>query len=230
MNSAGEFLRFAEPLPRESELPFHPYQFVVKSRRLLPVPSSVASSPCLEVLHRRLSRRQFGPLSDEQLSALLWFSAKTLRAQREPSGFTWQHRPAPSGGGRHPIYILTLAPAAHPTLVSVYESEGHALLDLDVLRSTATDMFLREVASALPPHAGTLLCFVADHSRTSSRYTNGESLVWRDAGALLAVVHIAAEALSLNCCAVGVLCDAWIADILPASRFAGVGLAVVGSR
>lgn len=230
MNSAGEFRGFAEPSPRNHELPFEPYQFATKTRRLLPVPTNVASSPCLDVLHRRRSRRVFGVVTHEQLSALLWFSAKTLQTRRESSGFTWQHRPAPSGGGRHPVHILTITPAADRDLVSVYEPEGHALLDLDLPKSPATDVFLREIDSVLPPQLGTVLCFAADHTRTMTRYKNGESLVWRDAGALLATIHIAAEALSINCCAVGLLCDNWIADILPPSRFRGAGIVVIGSR
>lgn len=229
MNSAGEPHRLSEPVPRETELPFEPYGFATIARRSLPIPEGVTSAPTLEVLHRRRSRRTFGPLSAEQLSSLLWFAAKTLSTAREPSGFPWKHQPAPSGGGRHPVHILVMAPAVDRAAVHLYEPEGHALLTLDVPSVTVPNQFLTSLESVLSPQQGTVLWFAADHLRTATRYERGESLVWRDAGALLATIGIAAEALDLNCCAYGLLGDDWISRLLPPSRFVGVGGCVIGS-
>jgi SagB-type dehydrogenase family enzyme len=230
MISAGDFLLLSEPSPRAQELPFRPYEFAVKERRLLPVPEYQASAPCLEVLHQRESRRKFGTVADAQLSALLWFSAKTLRTRCEPSGFTWQHRPAPSGGGRHPIHILVVAPPLQPGAVSLYEPQGHALLALDIPDQTAIADFAQVIDFVLPPQQGTVLCFAAEPARTATRYNDSESLIWRDAGALVATIHIAAEALSLNCCALGPLFHFWMSRILPDTRFVGVGGVIVGAR
>ena len=230
MISAGDFRLLGDPSPRAEELPFEPYEFTVKERRLLSVPDSNVSAPCLQVLHQRESRRQFGALPDAQLSALLWFSAKTLRTRREPSGFAWQHRPAPSGGGRHPIHILVFAPALHPDAVSLYEPERHALLALKVPQGAATADFVQRIEFVVPPQQGTVLCFAAEPARSASRYDNCESLVWRDAGSLAATVHIAAEALSLNCCVFGPLFQSWISHTLPRSGFIGMGGVIVGQR
>jgi SagB-type dehydrogenase family enzyme len=228
MNSAGEFTRFREPRPRETELPFQPYQFPVITRRLLSVPDNISSAPCIEVLHLRSSRRTFGPLSEPQLSALLWFSAKTLRSRREASGFDWQHRPAPSSGGRHPIYILLMNPGVNPLAFSVYEPEGHALLDLEPLQNNLPT-FAQELHAVINPESGTILWFAADFLRTASRYTDCESLIWRDAGALLATIHTASEALGLHCCAYGITGDTSLSSLLPPDRFFAVGGCVVGS-
>jgi SagB-type dehydrogenase family enzyme len=230
MNSAGEIRRLAEPRPRKVELPFERYRFPVRLRRLLSVPKNVASATCLDILHRRRSRRRFGPLAEEQLSTLLWFTAKTLRTERQTSGFAWQHRPAPSSGGRHPIYILLLTPAIDPTALSVYEPEGHALLDLEPVKAASQRAFVNGLESVLPPQSGTVLWFAADFFRTATRYECCESLLWRDAGAVFATINIAAEALGLNCCAYGVTGDAWLAKVLPRKRFLGVGGCVVGLR
>jgi SagB-type dehydrogenase family enzyme len=230
MSSAGEFRQLREPLPRVVELPFEPYRFQQKARRLLSVPQNVASAPCLEVLHMRRSRRTFKPIPEDRLSSLLWFAAKTLRTHCEPSGFGWQHRPAPSSGGRHPIYILVLTPDVDPAVVSVYEPEGHALIDFDPLEPRGAIALAEGLEAVLPRQSGTVLWFVADYARTWSRYQHCESLVWRDSGALLATVYIAAEALGLNCCAYGVVGDIWVSRILPASRFVSVGGCVVGGR
>lgn len=229
MNSAGEPQRLPEPAPRETELPFEPYPFAITTRRSLPIPEGVTSAPTLEVLHRRRSRRTFGPLGDEQLSSLLWFAAKTLATAREPSGFPWQHRPAPSGGGRHPIHILVIVPAVNPSTVYLYEPKGHALLTLDIPDGASPNQLFYSLQSVLPPQQGTVLWFAADHLRTASRYEHGESLVWRDAGALLATIGIAAEAMDLHCCAYGITGDEWISRLLPPSRFVGVGGCIVGS-
>lgn len=230
MNSDGEFQPFPDPSPREKELPFTPYRFAFKARRLLEPPIDTTSEGCLRVMHQRQSRRVFGPLSEQQLSALLWFSAKTLRAKHELSGFYSQHRPAPSGGGRHPVHILLLTPASDELAVSVYEPEGHALLLLDQPEPAATRIFAKELQPVVPPQSGTVLWLAAEHTRTSSRYMHSESLVWRDAGALLATIHLAAEALSINCCAYGPIGGAWINRLFPGAPFVGVGGCVVGSR
>ncbi len=229
MNSAGELHRLPEPVPRETELPFEPYRFATTARRSLPIPEGVTSAAALEVLHRRRSRRTFGPLSDEQLSSLLWFAAKTLATAREPSGFPWQHRPAPSGGGRHPVHILVMAPEVDPSAVCLYEPEGHALLTLEISSESSPRQFLHTLQSVMPPQQGTVLWFAADQLRTATRYEHGESLVWRDAGALLATIGMAAEALNLHCCGYGITGDDWISRLLPPSRFVGVGGCVFGS-
>jgi hypothetical protein len=44
---------------------------------------------------------------------------------------------------------------------------------------------------------------VAHPLRTLSRYPEGMSLIWRDAGALLATVHLVASDLGLSSCIVG---------------------------
>jgi SagB-type dehydrogenase family enzyme len=229
MNSAGEFRQLPEPVPRAVELPFEPYRFPQKARRLLSVPQNVTSAPCLEILHNRRSRRSFKPIGEEKLSSLLWFAAKTLRTHYEPSGFGWQHRPAPSSGGRHPIYILVLT-YGNPAAVSVYEAEGHALIEFEPLEPRGPTALVEGLQAILPQQSGTVLWFVADYPRTWSRYEHGESLVWRDSGALLATIYIAAEALGLNCCAYGAVGDVWITRILPTSRFVSVGGCVVGAR
>jgi SagB-type dehydrogenase family enzyme len=230
MNSVGDPQRLLEPRPRETELPFDPFPFATTACRPLPIPEGVTNAPTLEVCHRRRSRRIFGPLSDEQLSTLLWFAAKTLASSREASGFPWQHRPSPSGGGRHPVHTLVIAPAVEPFAVHLYEPEEHALLTLDISTVVEPCRFLTSLHSVLPYQQGTVLWFAADHLRTASRYENGESLIWRDAGALLATIGIAAEALDLSCCAYGPTGDEWVTRFLPASRFLGVGGCVIGSQ
>ena len=230
MNSDGDFQRLPEPALRENELPFEPFRFAVTARQSLEIPENITSRPALEILHRRRSRRTFGPLTDQQLSSLLWFSAKTLATLRESSGFPWRHRPSPSGGGRHPIHILVIAPTDETSSVYLYEPDGHSLLTLEIPSEAEPRHFLGALQPVIHPQQGTILWFAADHLRTTSRYEHGESLIWRDAGALLATIGIAAEALDLHCCSYGLTGDAWISRLLSSSRFLGVGGCVLGNQ
>jgi hypothetical protein len=219
----------SDPTPRERELPYEPFQFPTKSISWLSLPNEPADRSCLEVLHRRRSRREFGRLPRAKLSALLWYSAKTLATFKESSGFLWEHRPAPSAGGRHPIYIAVFEPRNEPVPVFLYDAHRHALLELDVPHER-TMRFISAIAAVVPTQSGSILWFIADRLRTLTRYSDGDSLIWRDAGSLLATISNAAEGLDLNCCAYGVTGDSWVSDILPTPRFSGTGGCIVGSR
>jgi SagB-type dehydrogenase family enzyme len=229
MNSDGEFGTSRDPVPRECEADYKPFHFPIKSVRWLPRPNNVSSRPCLDVLHSRRSIRIFDALTETNLSDLLWFSAKSLNAAKETSGFLWEHRPAPSAGGRHPIYIVVFESSREAIGTFLYHSQSHALQELEV-RVDTTNEFFAKLDSILSPGSGTVLWLVADRQRTLSRYEHGDSLIWRDAGALLGTISIAAEALALNCCAYGITGNSWVAEILPPTRFVGVGGCVVGAR
>jgi hypothetical protein len=47
-----------------------------------------------------------------------------------------------------------------------------------------------------------------------SKYQNGESLIWLDAGALLSTIYLVAEASGLACCAVGITGAPWVTQAL----------------
>lgn len=230
MNSAGEIRHLGEPRLRSNEVVYEPYAFEITTTLHLPVPDAIPSEECLQVLHKRRSRRKFGRLDQRQLSALLWFSAKTLYRSVELSGFPWSHRPSPSAGGRHPIQILVLNAKHGSADLSLYEPELHALHSLRQSSDPKTIAFIATLDAVVPSQQGTILWFTADYLRTLSRYDQGESLVWRDAGALLGTIAVAAEALQLNCCAYGLTGDDWIATMFPRNRFGGAGGCVIGSR
>src|SRR5882724_4262633 len=100
---------WTSPKPRKRELLYHPFNFPVVSARRLPPPDCTPTMSLLDAIAARRSSRAFrAPLSDEQLSYLLWHSCRSVDARRETGGFVWQHRPAPSSGGRHPIHLLLL--------------------------------------------------------------------------------------------------------------------------
>jgi SagB-type dehydrogenase family enzyme len=136
-----------------------------------------------------------------------------------------------SGLFRHPIDILVFNGQDRPRSVHLYQPEPHALAKLTDLDTSSMEKLCVAVDEVLAPEQAMMLWFGAQFERTLSKYENGESLVWRDAGALLATLSLVAECLSLNCCAIGITGEPFISGILGKdSNVVGVGGLLVGRR
>jgi SagB-type dehydrogenase family enzyme len=208
-----EHIRLNSPFLREPERTPAPFIYKHLGTEYLPEPAPLPSPPLFEALSRRKSRREGLRPSRKDIAQLLWHSARTLSTTREESGFLWQHRPAPSGGGRHPVDLLVCSSLTHPAL-ELYDPMAHCLCKLEVVDQASLIQFVTEVDAVVPVGDATILWFVAQFDRTMSKYQNGESLVWLDAGALLATVYLVAEALGLACCAVGITGAPWVTQAL----------------
>jgi SagB-type dehydrogenase family enzyme len=189
------------------------------------------NSSVLEAVHARRSRRQFLPLSEEDISQLLWHSCRIRERRANDDGYTWEHRPAPSAGGLHPITILVVSRSLWPNAIKVYDPTAHTLAKLELGADALLQAFLDAVNAVLEIRDATVLWFVADFHLTLSKYLDGESLVWRDAGALGAIVEVVAEGLGLSCCALGITGEPFVSAItgnLP--MLEGVGGCLVGRK
>src|SRR5690606_23954914 len=93
------------PRPRPSEQIYAEWRYDVLAVEYLPSPDAPPDPGFFPVLERRRSSRRFGALSQDDLAALLWYAAKTQESAA-PGGVRWEHRAAPSAGGRHPIDII----------------------------------------------------------------------------------------------------------------------------
>ena len=163
------------------------------------------------------------------MGVLLWLTAKTRATRTDGDGFVWQHRPVASAGGRHPIDILIVRDPKHPT-VTLYDPGAHALCDLEVASVDALQAVVEDVNEVTMNSRGTILLFVASFDRTLSRYSDGESLIWRDSGALLTHCYLVAEGLNVGCCGIGVTGEPWVSDILGnPPGVGGVGGCVIGT-
>jgi hypothetical protein len=228
----------SSPSRRQLELPVieFPYRRT-GAVRYLPVPAALSDarsespsgSSCFEVLARRRTRAPAGPPTDADLAVLLWAVAK-VHIQRPIEHGTWQHRPTPSAGGRHPIdLILTGWPG--PTDLLLYDPVAHALATLSPAYTDAMPALVTLARECSGTAAGVVIWHVAQPSRTASRYFHAESLVWRDAGALVAVTSIVCEAMGLACTPLGATGDPWLSTVLAGDGWvAGVGGCVIGSR
>ncbi len=158
-----------------------------------------------DVLSSRRSLRQFAPLSLNDLATVLVSAGRIVGWTDADDGSQMTLRPAPSAGARHP-YELAVAVADVAGL-----TPGLWLFDpvrCTIARHSADGSHraaLNRVAAALAiTDAAPATVFVVGSMRqTLSRYPAGSTLVWRDAGAVLATLHLAATAASLASCIVG---------------------------
>lgn len=227
-----KLIELSEPDPRDKIVGWNEFEYRVARTVLLNPPDPTLAVNVFNVLDQRRTRRDFQRLEYAQVSSVLWFSAKRRSAVTRRHQYTWQHAPAPSAGGCHPADILILGISGEEQAVFVYEPISHALREVSCPNEEARDR-LDGIATELSRSTGcgTTFWFGSQPDRTASRYKNPESLIWRDSGALLATVAIAAEALSLNCCPLGASGDPWVGQLVNSGGLVvGTGGCVVGVR
>ena len=171
---------------------------------VLPEPISTLT---LSVKARR-SARQSGPVSLERaldvLAPLMTATAEWTAADR----YVERHTFVPSAGARHALTALVLSKSVHDT-----QHRAWAISPSANPRCFAVSRYGAEIAAVL--HAtgaalrraqapDTVIAVLARPRRILSKYPDGYSLLWRDAGAFLASAHLVAESLGLHSCIVGI--------------------------
>ncbi len=214
------------PRPRSEPKPYRPVVWPEVQFVPLPEGSIPDTPPFASVVEARRTRYSFAPLLDDQLGALMQFTCRVRAALAGPLAFAQSHRPAPSAGAIHPVHVVVHRPG--DAALCRYDPFEHGLSKLDTsLKPSALRTAMHEVLDA---PAGTLLLFVAEPGLTASKYEDAASLVWRDAGVLLGMFSMAAEALSLNFSPMGVTGEPWASQLIPGASLVGVGAAFVGAR
>lgn len=174
----------------------------------------------------RRTARDFGVVGMGQLSSLFWLSHRVQHVHSSNLGFHLSQRPVISAGAIHPITILT---ALYPEETWWrYDPERHQLCSLDLSDSLAS--VRKEIECVVDAQHGAILLFVAQPDMAAAKYEHPESLVWRDAGALLAQLSLAAHALDLNFCPLGITGQNYAEQLDNQGKLIGVGMAIVGSR
>jgi SagB-type dehydrogenase family enzyme len=170
-----------------------------------PVTDIGPTRPFAAVLGTRRSLRALLPPDAAAVGTALARAGLVRDRWTGDDGYARTRRPAPSAGARHPHALVLLA-----RLIDGLPS-GSWVLDPDraCLRPTNHDpaavaAALDRIGDALrtgPPPAAVVA--VASPAATLARYPLGMSLLWRDAGALLATVHLSAADVGLASCVVG---------------------------
>jgi len=215
------------PVPRQDPKPYTPWQCPVVRSIALPAASDVVSR-WSDALQQRRSRRDFAPIGMQALSTFLWHTLHCQRTAESPMGFSLQQRPVPSAGAIHPVHLLVQLPLEGGQWAR-YNPVTHAL---DIVDHTANVLqgLCEEADQVLRAEPGSLLLFVAEPEMTAAKYDNPCSLIWRDAGVMQGALAIAAEALALNYCLLGITGDPWAGRLSKQCHLVGVGLAALGAR
>lgn len=220
------WIDLGDPLPRPGPERYESLEWEIGDVYPLPASSEALVRPFGEVLDARTSYREFGIVHDQQLGAFLWNACRTRGIGASNLGFDLEHRAAPSAGAIHPIHIVVKRPGDDRWWM--YEPRAHQLVELR--HATVKLAGLYELSlQVLDGDEATRILYLAEPGKTLGKYQDGCSLVWRDAGALLAIMALTATAQGLNFCPLGITGEPWASTLADQRKLAGVGLALLGS-
>ncbi len=212
------------PEPRRKHKNMEGFNYQVQEYISLPKVQNITGPLFFEVLINRKSERAFKRLTLEQLSNILWHSAKTKKIIASELGTVLSHRTSPSAGAIHPIDIFISLPVPiELRILYYYDPFAHRLATLK-LSSTELKLFFENINSCLSIENATLIWFVAHPDRTAVKYENSESLVWRDAGALTMTVQLVATAFNIKSCTIGTLGEPFLSQSFENKLFSAGGL------
>lgn len=220
-----DWITLSSPTVRAERGHYQPFTWPDGPFHALPEIEDVGDEGIFNLLDHRRTRRTFSALNEEHLGQLLWRCARTQSIADSDYGFDLELRPTPSAGAMHPIHILVHRP--DESNWSRYDSRRHGLVKLPAPAETFA-AFEEECHKTLPAARATRLLLVAEPGKTCAKYQHAESLIWRDAGALLAVMAVIAEALDYSFCPLGITGEPWASRLAPAGVLIGVGVALVG--
>lgn len=220
------WIDLGDPLPRPVPEWYEPLEWELGEACPLPASSVVLAQPFSKVLDARASHREFGVVHDQQLGTFLWHACRTRGVGTSNLGFDLEHRAAPSAGAIHPIHIVLKRPGDDRWWL--YDSRAHQLVELRYATGRLAGLYELSL-QVLDGDKATRILFLAEPGKTLGKYQNGCSLVWRDAGTLLAVMALTATAQGLNFCPLGITGEPWASTLADHGKLAGVGLALLGS-
>jgi hypothetical protein len=214
------------PAPRQQARPCNVIAWPERGRFDLSSEAGPCEPEVERLLRSRRTDRTIGSLSVDQLGPWFELSCRAQEVHSSNYGFDLSLRPSPSAGAIHPIHLILALPGVAPFMR--YDAIDHVLVE------TPTQLVASEVHRAmqgvLPAPDATLVLLAAEVGKTAAKYEHPASLVWRDAGALLAVLGLSAHALGLGFCPLGVTGEPWVSGLLEQQGLFGVGAAFVGRR
>lgn len=220
------WIDLGNPIPKARSEPYILFRWPTGEIKRLPIESPTTPIAFKQVLATRRTERHFHALTDAQLGQVLWQACRSLEIWPSPYGFDLEHRAAPSAGAIHPIHILIHRPTNPQWWL--YQPQGHCLVEV-LGAAEKLDGLLQRSSQVLASDHATHMLFIAEPGKTLAKYSDGCSLVWRDAGALLAVIALTARAHGLNFCPLGITGEPWAGALADQEQLVGVGLGLLGS-
>lgn len=201
---SGEFASLAA-LPVLRAEPRSPDAITNNDRRAA---QQAPSQPLAQVLeYRRSHTDDLRPLRRSDLATVLARSFRIIDHGLDENGTPWSLRPVPSGGAAHPFDLLVTVAEVHGLQPGhyVYGPNAVSLRRLSADQWNYADVLTAGLTSAsrrLEP-APASICLVANVERVAQRYLTALPLLLRDAGALMATIHLVASDLGLRSSIVG---------------------------
>lgn len=218
------------PSIRERHLEYVPFKYPCAEKLILPkVTLSLSKKEFLEVFKNRRSLKQLGPCSLEMLSEILFYAVKPYSISMDNYGMVVYRSASPSAGGRHPIDILVGLPGKEGRRFYLYEPLSHSLLRLNI-PIDLQKYFFNDIDKTLPLGDSVLIWFSIQYMRTASKYTDYESLIWRDAGAQLCCLQQITKYIGLDSCPIGYLAEESFGRMFNCSSLISGGGIIIGSK
>lgn len=212
------------PEPRKKYRKIKSFHYEFEECIYLPQIHKIKPIDFFEVLNKRKSERIFKKIFLHQLSGLLWYAAKAKKIFLSEYGTILSHRAAPSAGAIHPIDIfISLPETIENRKLYYYDPYTHKLGKL-VFKTRSLHSFFKNINDCLVADQATIIWFAAHLARTSVKYKNSESLVWRDAGSLIATIQLVATALRMKSCPVGTLGEPFFSNAFNNNLFSAGGI------
>lgn len=220
------WIDLGNPNPKHYYDKYTPIQWDVGKIAYFSAPNDPVLRSFIDVIDSRESQRYFCALTDSQLGDFLWHSCRTRGIGTSNLGFDLEHRTSPSAGAIHPIHVVIKRPS--DVLWWLYQPQTHSLAELK--EGSSKLIGLEEQArEVLQEGQAVKILFLAEPRKTSAKYSNSCSLIWRDAGALIGIMALTATAMDLSFCPLGITGEPWASKLAQKGELAGVGLAFLGS-
>ena len=213
--------RTEDPQPIDNG-PYADYAWPVESSKLFEPFRAPSARAFVDVFEQRRSSRNLSPASLELVVGALLF-ALTPRFWKEGDSLRRSRRPALSAGALHPISVLLF-----DNLGVFRLNADSCMLEKLIFSTEASNAWVAKCQRVVPAANGTFLVLVADMARPMSAYVHSETLVWRDAGAMLQVLALVAELFGLGFCPLGVLGNEVVSALSAGHQLLAVGAAAIG--
>ncbi|MGX9389540.1 hypothetical protein ACWX0K_11880 [Nitrobacteraceae bacterium UC4446_H13] len=215
-----------EPVPRQNPLPYEPIDWPVVRRIGIPPAIEASTSDFMDVVNSRSSLREFerAPLRE----IVNFLNCATQVQSTWINGPTRSKRPAHSAGGLHSteIFLLTGFGNLRVFRMVPLAQEMH---QIEIQHRSEVMQILVRVTEMAPRAGGDLIVLLSDLGLLNSCYENAMPLAWRDAGALMQMLHLFAAMHRLAFCPLGISGTELVNGIAPLNASVhAMGVAVVG--
>gem|GEM_PF-5510971 len=209
------------PRPKPSIDAVAPYEASVIGTAALPPPAAVGRALFTEVLRNRRTAYGDRRLTVLEVSTLLSYAASTTAVLAEHP-LHLEQRPSPAGGAIHCLEIFVQDADGLEDGLHWYRPHNNSISL--VAGSTSVAAELREMArECLELGPATLVWFGADAAVKAAKYSHPNTLILRDAGALMQTFCLTAHAMNLQSAALGILGTEALSTIRGSRQLWGAG-------